>query len=401
MRVIQSILLFAGLMFAISACNDVTDTSAVNENDSWLQETRAKGNAMSGNNSDEETILEIASSSDDFSTLAAAVEFAGLEEALNGKRQFTVFAPTNEAFDKLLAELGLTAEELLVEENKEMVKNILLYHVAPGSRDAEEVTDSDQVNTLLKKFITVQEDDGAFFVGNDENGFAQIIATDIFASNGVIHAIDNVMLPPSGKNAGDGDDDDDGDDGDDGDDDEEREAEETILEIASSNEDFSTLAAAVEFAGLEEALNGKRQFTVFAPTNEAFDKLLAELGLTAEELLVEENKEMVKNILLYHVAPGSRDAEEVTDSDQVNTLLEKFITVQEDDGAFFVGNDENGFAQIITTNIFASNGVIHAIDNVMLPPSDMNAGDGDEEEEEEEEEEDYDDDDNEDDGDDD
>lgn len=377
MRVIQSTLLFAGFMFAISACNDVTDTSAVNENDSWLQETRAKGNAMGGSNSDEETILEIASSSDDFSTLAAAVEFAGLEEELNGKRQFTVFAPTNEAFEALLNELGVTAEELLVEENKELVTNILLYHVAPGSRDAKDVTDSDQVNTLLKKFITVQEDDGAFFVGNDENGFAQIIATDIFASNGVIHAIDKVMLPPSGKNAGDGDDDDDGEEGDDGDDDEEREAKDTILEIASSNEDFSTLAAAVEFAGLSDALNGKKQYTVFAPNNDAFEALLNELSLTAEELLVEENKELVTSILLYHVAPGARDAEEVTDSDKVNTLLEKFITVQEDDGAFFVGNDENGFAQIIATDIFASNGVIHVVDSVMLPPSDKNDDDDD------------------------
>ncbi|NGP75845.1 fasciclin domain-containing protein [Balneolaceae bacterium YR4-1] len=367
MRVIHSILLFAGLLFAISACNDVTNTDAV-ENDSWLQETKAKGNAMSGPNSEEDSILEIAASSEDFSTLAAAVEFAGLQDALNGKRQFTVFAPTNEAFDALLAELDLTAEELLVEENKELVTNILLYHVAPGSRDAEDVTESDQVNTLLKKFITVQEDDGAFLVGNEENGFAQIIATDIFASNGVVHAIDSVMLPPTGKNAGDGEDDDEGED-------EDREDLDTILEIASSSEDFSTLAAAVEFAGLSEALGGKRQYTVFAPNNEAFDALLAELGLTAEELLVEENKELVTNILLYHVAPGARDAEDVTESDQVNTLLEKYISVQEDDGAFFVGNEENGFAQIIATDIFASNGVIHAIDNVMLPPSDKNDGD--------------------------
>lgn len=376
MRVIQSLLLLAGLMFAVSACNDVTNTNAV-ENDSWLQKTKAKGNAMSGPNSDEQTILEIAASSEDFSTLAAAVEFAGLEDALNGKRQYTVFAPNNEAFEALAAALELDSPaDLLVEENKELVTNVLLYHVAPGARDAEDVTESDQVNTLLKKFITVQEDDGAYLVGNEENGFAQIIATDIFASNGVVHAIDSVMLPPTGKNAGDGEDDYEGDD------DEDREAKDTILEIASSSEDFSTLAAAVEFAGLEDALNGNRQYTVFAPNNEAFEALATALELDSPaDLLVEENKELVTNVLLYHVAPGARDAEEVTDSDQVNTLLKKFITVQEDDGAFFVGNDENGFAQIIATDIFASNGVIHAIDSVMLPPSDKNNGndDGDDE----------------------
>ena len=208
MRIVKLISLLAGITFVVSACSEVTDSGTI-ENDSWLEETRAKGQAMSGPSSDNDTIYEIAADNEDFSILAAAVEFAGLKDVLDGKRQFTVFAPTNEAFQALLDELELTAEELLVEENRQMVKEILLYHVAPGARDAEEVTDSDQINTLLKKFIDVEEEEGAFFVGNEENGFAEIIATDIFASNGIIHAIDSVMLPPSDRNAGDGDDGDD------------------------------------------------------------------------------------------------------------------------------------------------------------------------------------------------
>ena len=370
MRVTNILLIIASIAFLFTACNDVTDSSSV-ENDSWLQETRAKGNAMGGPNGSDNSIFSIAAESEDFTTLAAAVEFAGLKDALNGNRQFTVFAPTNDAFEALAEELGLeSATDLLVDENKELVKNVLLYHVAPGARDAEDVTESDQINTLLKKFIDVEEEESAYLVGNEENGYAQIFATDIFASNGVVHGIDSVMLPPTGKNAGD---DEDGDDSDD----EEEKVEESILEIASTTENFSTLAAAVTFADLGDALDGKKQYTVFAPTNAAFDALLSELGLTAEQLLVEENRELVTNILLYHVAPGSRDSEEVTESDKVNTLLEKFITVQEDGGEFFVGNDENGFAKITTTDIFASNGVIHVIDAVLLPPSDKNNGDDD------------------------
>lgn len=359
MRVPKIITLLAGVLLIFSACNEVTDSNLAEDN-TWLEETRMKGNAMNGSASDD-TILDIASENEDFSTLAAAVEFAGLSEALDGKRQFTVFAPTNEAFANLLENLGLTAEELFVEENKKLVKNILLYHLAPGNRDAEDVTDSDKINTLLKKYIDVEEDAGVFKVGNEENGFAEIIATDIFASNGVVHVINSVMLPPSNKNAEDDDDDDDGDD--------DRKYSDTILDIAAGNEDFSTLAAAVDFAGLNEALDGKRQFTVFAPNNDAFAALLEQLGLTAEELLVEENRGLVKEILLYHVAPGRRDAEEVTESDKINSLLKRYIDVKEEDGGFFVGNEENGYAQIIATDIFASNGVIHVIDNVMLPPS--------------------------------
>jgi hypothetical protein len=105
-----------------------------------------------------------------------------------------------------------------------MVKEILLYHVAPGRRDAEEVTESDKINSLLKKYIDVKEESGEFFVGNEENGYAKIIATDVFASNGVIHVIDSVMLPPSKDGDDDYDDDDeDEDDGDDYDDDDEDE----------------------------------------------------------------------------------------------------------------------------------------------------------------------------------
>jgi len=310
---------------------------------------------MNGNG---DSILDIVVASTEadepeFTLLAAAVDFAGLDGVLDGRRQFTVFAPTDKAFEALLEALELSPEELLVEENKELVTSILLYHVAAGARFSDDVVTSEQIKTQQGSFIKVMEDEGAFFVGNDENGFAGISALDIEASNGVIHVIDAVMLPPSKFNPG------------------QREYTskpyESIVDIAAGNEDFSILVEAVQFAGLVSVLDGRRQFTVFAPVNDAFVALLEDIGLSAEELFSEGNEGLVRDILLYHVAPGSRTADDVVTSDRIRTLNKSFFYVQEEEGTFFVGNEENGFAQIVATDIMARNGVIHVIDAVMLP----------------------------------
>jgi uncharacterized surface protein with fasciclin (FAS1) repeats len=220
--------------------------------------------------------------------------------------------------------------------------------------------ESDQLRTLQESFIKVKSEDGDFFVGNEENGFAKLVAVDVKASNGVIHVLDAVMLPPSEFNPGDEGEE----DHENGDDDK---PEESILDIAASNDDFSILAEAVGFAGLADELDGNRQYTVFAPTNNAFVNLLDKLGLTPEEFFVEENKGLIKDVLLYHVAPGNRAAEDVVTSDRIRSISNSFIHVKEEEGDFFVGNESNGFAQIIATDIFARNGVIHVIDEVMLP----------------------------------
>lgn len=187
-----SIVLVFALMF--TSCDDVTNSS-LNENSELNQATKVKGPADKNPVSSDSSILEIAASNDDFSILAQAVVFADLDEALNAKRQLTVFAPTNEAFVALLAALDLTAEELFVEENKELVRNILLYHVAPGKRQAKSVLNANRINTLLEQFAKIKRENGNLLIGNEENGFATITATDIFASNGVIHVIDGVLLP--------------------------------------------------------------------------------------------------------------------------------------------------------------------------------------------------------------
>ncbi|OEE59136.1 fasciclin [Enterovibrio norvegicus FF-454] len=131
-------------------------------------------------------IVEIAASNPDFSTLVAAVEAAGLVETLQGKGPFTVFAPTNEAFAKLPAG---TVESLLMPENKDKLISILTYHVVPGKVMAADVIGMTEAPTVQGSMIKVDASNGVK-VDN-----ANVVATDIIASNGVIHVIDNVIIP--------------------------------------------------------------------------------------------------------------------------------------------------------------------------------------------------------------
>jgi len=160
---------------------------------------------------------------------------------------------------------------------------------------------------------------------------AQVIITDVLASNGVIHVIDKVILPPS-----------------------------DIVETAVADGRFKTLTAAVQAAGLVDTLKGKGPFTVFAPTDEAFAKLPAG---TLDSLLKPENKDQLVSILTYHVVSGrvmAADVVKLTSADTVNGAPVKIKV----DGDKVLIND----AQVIITDVLASNGVIHVIDKVILPP---------------------------------
>ncbi|GIV64676.1 MAG: hypothetical protein KatS3mg045_2015 [Bellilinea sp.] len=276
-----------------------------------------------------QTIVDIAVADGRFTTLVAAVQAAGLVETLAGEGPFTVFAPTDEAFAKLPAG---TIEELLKPENKQQLTDILLYHVVPGKVMAADVVNLSEAETALGEKVSIKVEDGKVFI-ND----AQVILTDIEASNGVIHVIDTVILPPSMTT----------------------EAPKDIVDIAVADGRFKTLVAAVQAAGLVDTLKGEGPFTVFAPTDEAFAKLPAG---TIEELLKPENKQQLTDILLYHVIPGKVMAADVSDGLIADTALGTSVFFKLDMGKAYINE-----AQIILTDIEASNGVIHVIDTVILP----------------------------------
>lgn len=275
------------------------------------------------------SIVDIAVGNPDFSTLVAAVKAAGLVETLAGKGPFTVFAPTNAAFAKLPKE---TVESLLKPENKDKLIAVLTYHVVPGKVMASDVVKVTEAKTVQGQAVKVAVVDGKVKL----NGSSTVVKTDIGASNGVIHVIDTVILPPEGSGK-------------------------TIAEIAIENKDFSTLVAAVKAAGLVETLQGKGPFTVFAPTNAAFEKLPKEV---VADLLKPENKDKLAAILTYHVVPGKVMAADVVKTKAAKSVQGQAIEIAVDGGKVKL----NGSSNVIKTDIEGSNGVIHVIDTVILPP---------------------------------
>jgi len=278
-------------------------------------------------------IVDTAVADGRFTTLVAAVQAAELVDTLKSEGSFTVFAPTDDAFAALPAG---TLDELLKPENKQNLTDILLYHVVPGKVMAADVTALTSATTALGKDVAIKTDMGDVYI-ND----AKVILTDIETSNGVIHVIDAVILPPVDETA--------------------MEEKSSIVDIAVADGRFTTLVAALQAAELVETLSGEGPFTVFAPTDDAFATLPAG---TVEGLLLPENKQQLTDILLYHVVSGKVMAADVTTLTSAPTVLGKDITIKVQDGKVFL----NDTVQVIITDIETSNGVIHVIGAVLLPP---------------------------------
>jgi transforming growth factor-beta-induced protein len=284
------------------------------------------------------TIVDIAASDEQFSTLVAAVQAAGLVDTLKGEGPFTVFAPTDAAFAALPAG---TLDSLLLPENKQQLTDILLYHVVPGKVMAADVVglDGKSADTALEgKQIAIKTDMGNVYL----NDTVKVVTTDIEAGNGVIHVIDAVLLPPADETSA-------------------SMEKQDIVDTAVADGRFKTLVAAVQAAGLVDTLKGEGPFTVFAPTDDAFAALPAG---TLDSLLKPENKQQLTDILTYHVVAGKVMAADVTGLTEAPTVLGKDITVKVEDGKVIL-NDK---VQVILTDIETSNRVIHVIDGVLLPP---------------------------------
>ena len=294
----------------------------------------------------QQTIVDIASSSDLFKTLVAALKAADLVEILAGEGPFTVFAPTDEAFAALPEG---TLENLLKPENKEKLGKILTYHVVAGGLMSTDLT-SGEVETVEGNSVKVVIGEDKSVKVNDAN----VVKADIAADNGVIHVIDRVILPPDMLTAT-------GEETSESSEMMETEAkQQTIVDIASSAESFKTLVTALKAADLVEILAGKGPFTVFAPTDEAFAALPEG---TLEDLLKPESKKKLAKILTYHVVTGDLMSTDLT-SGEVKTVQGSSVNL-------VIGEDESvkvNDANVVTADIEASNGVIHVIDQVILPP---------------------------------
>ena len=325
----------------------------------------------------EESIVEIAVNDGRFDTLVAAVVAADLAEPLSSG-EWTVFAPTDDAF----AKLDLDASNVASAFSKEELTDILLYHTLTSSvSSAEAKTLLGDVTMANGQIAGLKYFDDSLWVNDD----SRVIIQDIVAANGTIHVVDNVILPPWPRVAEDA---------------EmetptdtaamtetetmeaaaetteaaESESAETVSDekspaaipsnsiagIAIGDERFSTLVAAVVATDLAGALSGG-EWTVFAPTDDAF----AKLDLDASNIGSAFSKEELTDILLYHVLTANvSSAEAKANQGDITMANGKVAGLKYFDGSLWVNDD----SRVIIENIIADNGTIHVVDNVILGP---------------------------------
>ncbi len=313
------------------------------------------------------TVARLVNENEELTTLYTALVTAQLAEVLRAEDEvYTVFAPTDDAFDALVAASEFeSAKDLLAYDG---LGTLLRYHVLDGAVPASALEDGLSAETIVDEddvddTFTIVETDGGFGIDTDDDGVADalITTTDIQASNGLVHLIDAVLVP--------------------------EELEEdlflNVVELVVENDDLTVLEDAVLAAELDGTLSDEdMEFTVFAPTDAAFEQLLNDTGLTQEELLASED---LDEILLYHVLGSAVYSGALSDGLVATTLLDEegatIIIVRTDDGFGIDTNDKgtDANANITTTDIRASNGVVHLIDAVLVPESvDLGGDDGEE-----------------------
>ena len=293
---ISSILLLS--LFIFAACDDDDDNPVVPT---------------------EPDIVDIASGNDNFTTLTDALVQTGLTEALSGPGPFTVFAPTDNAFAPV--------SDVVASLSEEQLSDVLQYHVLSAEIASTDLQPEQTVESLNGDDLFITVEDGMVSI----NGGAAVADADIMASNGIIHAIDGVLLPDEYG---------------------------TIVDNAQKRYFLTALVNAVVEAGLADTLaDPDAEFTVFAPTNEAFEAIadVAD-GLSQQELA---------DILLYHVVEGNITAGDLEPTQTLPTVNGAEITITAGDEGVFINGDA---AEVTRVDAVSSNGVFHVIDGVLLPP---------------------------------
>ncbi len=300
---------------ATNASAGATSASA-GANAAGSESSAGKSGASAGSagvGTEAKDIVDTALAAGTFTKLAAALTSAGLVDALKGPGPFTVFAPSDAAFATFEAEnpgvlAGLSKAELT---------EILTYHVVKGAAVQSKDLKDEGVFTTLSGSPVLIDTTGGVKV-DDSN----VTTADVLASNGVIHVIDHILMPPKND----------------------------IVATAVAAGTFTKLAGALTSAGLVETLQGPGPFTVFAPTDAAFAKLAAV-----------PTGDALKNVLLYHVVAGAFGSGDLKAGPVPTELTGKSVTVD------LTGGVKINDATVTTANILTKNGVVHVIDTVLVP----------------------------------
>ena len=259
-------------------------------------------------------------------TLVDALVQADLVSTLQGDGPFTVFAPTDQAF----ADAGIDLSTFDTDEEIAVLTDILLYHVyTAGAVYAADVTDGLTVAMANGDDASFTVTDGTVMIGD-----ATVTTADVMASNGVIHVIDKVLMPPADLV--------------------------DIAAVAMSTGMHDSLVAALVKADLVSTVQGDGPFTVFAPTDQAFTNA----GIDLDSFTTDEEIAALTNILLYHVYSGAVNAANVTDGLAVQMVNGDYAQFTVTEGTVMIED-----ATVTAADVMASNGVIHVIDKVLMPPA--------------------------------
>jgi uncharacterized surface protein with fasciclin (FAS1) repeats len=272
---------------------------------------------------DTSTVFDIIESSEAHNTLETAIVAAGLDETLASEGPFTVFAPTDDAFSLIPADVI----ETLLADPMGMLTQILLNHVVSGVTMSTDLSDGMMIETLQGSEVMVSITDGVVMIGN-----AMVIAANIQASNGVVHVIDAVLVPEMPTN--------------------------TVFDIIANSDVHNTLETAIVAAGLDGTLASEGPFTVFAPTDDAFSLVPANVL----ETLLADPTGLLTQILLNHVVSGTALSTDLSNGMMIETLQGSEVMVSITDGVVMIDN-----ATVIVADIVADNGVVHVIDAILQP----------------------------------
>lgn len=273
-------------------------------------------------------IAEIVANDANFSTLLSALERTGLDATLaSDANTFTVFAPDNDAFDALGVDLSTLSDDELT--------NILLYHVLGAEVNSGGIAEGDNYVTTAST-AAPGDNQLSLYINNTSgditlNGSTAVTMADVDATNGVVHIIDEVLLPP------------------------------TVVDHALNNTAFTELVGALGTADgdLVTTLSGDGPFTVFAPVNSAFEAISGVVdGLTAEQL---------RDVLLYHVVDGNVRSGDLSDGMMVSPLLMGTSFTVNIDGSVTITDGSGATVNVALTDVQGTNGVVHVIEGVLLP----------------------------------
>ncbi|MBP9196605.1 MAG: fasciclin domain-containing protein, partial [Saprospiraceae bacterium] len=265
------------------------------------------------------TIIDVVRNSSSHTILETLLDEAEFSFPLEGFGPFTLFAPTDAAISAIPGEL---IQQLLNDPG--LLEDVLAYHVAGGQALSTNLSNEQVIRTLLDKNIKVTINNGDVFI-ND----AKVIVADIITDNGVVHVIDAVLLPKT-----------------------------TVVDIINNSEDHFVLSSILSLTGLDDALSGNGPFTVFAPTDDAFEAIPEDVlaAIVADESIL-------TSILTYHAIGAKALSSELSDGQEIVTLNGAKVKITINNDGVFV-ND----AKVTVVDLVADNGVVHVINAVLLPP---------------------------------